>query len=722
MIFKIIGMDCAEESTILKRELGPLLGGEECLEFDLINGKMVVNLPHDSTEEKEIIQRVRTTGMQAIPWEQHRTHSKSSGASTFMGRHGRALMCSLSGLTLIFGFALHALPHGVADAFASGGRTAHQFPVSAVILYLISLTTGAWYVLPKALYSMRSLRPDMNLLMIIAVVGAVAIGEWFEAAVVAFLFSLALLLEAWSIGRARRAINSLMDLSPPKARIIDSESGNIEEKLVGNVSIGAVVIVRPGEKIPLDGTITKGETNVNQAPITGESKPIHKTIGDDVFAGTINNEGAIEFKVAKEASDTTLARIIKMVEQAQSRRARSEQWVEKFARYYTPAMIALALVVAVCPPVMIDGNWGKWIYQALVILVIACPCALVISTPVSIVAGLTAAARNGVLIKGGVFLEEASRLKAIVLDKTGTITRAQPVVQILIPLNEHSEEQLLEIAAAIEFHSEHQLAKAVLKRARADGLTVTPADNYTMLAGKGGEATIDGRPFWIGSHRLMHEKNLETGDVHHTAEKLEQDGFSVVALGNDRHVCGLIAIADEIRDEAKDCIHDLKKTGIHEIIMLTGDNEGTARTVAKATGIDSYSSELLPEDKMERVKALVARYQHVAMVGDGINDAPSMATATLGIAMGSAGTDAAIETADIALMSDDLSKLPWLVKHSRRTLRTIKCNIVFSLMIKAVFMILAVFGLATLWAAIAADMGASLLVTFNGLRLLREVS
>ena len=440
-------------------------------------------------------------------------------------------------------------------------------------------------------------------------------------------------------------------------------------------------------------------------------------MGDAVFAGTINNEAALEFKSSKPARDTTLARIVRMVEEVQAHRAPTEQWVERFARHYTPAMIGVAVLIALVPPLFL-GHWAHWFYQALVVLVIACPCALVISTPVSIVAGLTRAARAGVLIKGGAPLEAAARLRVVAVDKTGTLTKGEPEIQWLVPMSGHTERELLERAAALESRSEHPLARAILRRARCEGIFPDAAEGLVSVKGKGAEALIAGRRFWIGSHRLLHEKGAETPEMHEKAEALEDAGHSVVAVGNDNHVCGLLSVADTVRDGAPEAVRRLKTLGIEHVVVLTGDNEGTARAVGQAVGADRVEFGLLPEDKLKAVEALVREYGGVAMVGDGVNDAPALAAARVGIAMGAAGTDAAIETADIALMSDDLSRLPWLIVHARRTLRVIRQNIAAALGVKLVFMALAAAGAATLWMAIAADMGASLLVIFNGLRLL----
>ncbi|QBG46106.1 heavy metal translocating P-type ATPase [Verrucomicrobia bacterium S94] len=715
LTLKITGLDCAEEVGALKATVGKLEGVDE-LAFNLLNGTMTVTYSDATTAEEEIIAAVSQAGMKVQPYQPGIDPDQS-----FWQQEGRKIMCILSGALAFFGFALHAFLHkSLLDALAGGeGAEPHSIPVVSIFSYLGAVIAGGWYVLPKAISAVRRHRADMNLLMSIAVIGAMLIGEWFEAAAVAFLFSFSLLLESWSVGRARRAIRALMDLTPATARYICPCDGDIMEKPIADVPVGVTVLVRPGEKFPLDGVISKGSTTVNQAPITGESMPVEKQLGDEVYAGTVNEDGSVEFRSSKPASETTISQIIRMVEEAQSRRAPSEQWVEKFARYYTPAMILLAVLIALVPPVLFGGAWGAWFYQALVILVIACPCALVISTPVSIVAALASSARAGVLIKGGAYLEAAGRLKAIALDKTGTITHGKPEVQEIVPLNTHTCNELLERAAAMEAHSDHPLARAILRLAKKEGINVPPAEDFQAIKGKGASAIIHGRAFWLGSHRLLHEKNMETPELHQQIESMEDAGHSIVVIGNDEHVCGLISVADSVREHAAEVVKGLKAVGLQHVVMLTGDNQGTADAIAKTVGLDDVQAELLPEDKLRTVEGLVQQYGDVAMVGDGINDAPALAAASLGIAMGAAGTDAAIETADIALMSDDLTRIPWLIRHAQRTLNIIRQNIIFALGLKLVFMGLAVANVATLWMAIAADMGASLLVIGNSLRLLR---
>jgi Cd2+/Zn2+-exporting ATPase len=558
----------------------------------------------------------------------------------------------------------------------------------------------------------------MNLLMTAAVAGAIGIGQYFEAATVAFLFALSLVLESWSVGRARRAVAALMSLSPPMARVADATGREVMTN-VREVPLESRVVVLPGEKFPLDGRITKGETTVNQAPITGESVPAAKSTGSDVFAGTINQDGAVELVTTKLASDTTLACIVRMIGDARNKRSQSEQWVERFARYYTPSVMALAIAVMVVPPLALGGEWSRWFYEGLVLLVIACPCALVISTPVSVVSALASAARRGILVKGGAFMEAPSRLKALALDKTGTVTAGRHEVTGIAPLSGHTEQELLELAAAVEARSEHPLAKAILRAATARDISPGPAENYQAMPGKGATAIVSGRPIWIGSHRLLEERGQETPEMHRELEALERDGSSVIVVGRDYHVCGFFALSDEVRDDVLPAIEQVRQAGIRHVALLTGDNQGTADAVARATGIDEVRAELLPEDKLSVIEDLVRRYEHVAMVGDGVNDAPAMACAGLGIAMGAGGTDAALETSDIALMHDDLRLIPWLMRHSRRTVNVIRQNIVAALAVKALFVLLTLAGHASLWAAIAADTGMSLLVVFNGLRLLR---
>ncbi|MCH9625757.1 MAG: Cadmium-transporting ATPase [Chlamydiales bacterium] len=711
---KVEGLDCTEEVLLIKRVLAPKEGVKD-LDFNLLQALLIVTYDPQKISPSELIALVKTTGMHVVVWNGEQKETSQS----FWKQKGRLILTSLSALFLIVGTLLHLIAHPNLWDLMGENSTVHSIPLVSKILYLGAILCGVWFVLPKAFYSLRRFRPDMNLLMVVAIIGAIAIQEWFEGATVAFLFSLALVLEQWSVGRARRAISALMDLSPTLARVIDLKTHAVEEKGVESVAVGSYILVKPGEKIPLDGEVYAGNSSVDQSPITGESIPIFKEKGDEVFAGTLNENGALTCKVTKRSDATTLSKMIRLVEEARSKRSESEQWVETFARYYTPIMLLFALSIMIIPPLVFAQPWFDWIYRGLVLLVIACPCALVISTPVSIVSGLTSAAREGVLIKGGIFLELVGSLKALALDKTGTLTYGHPQVQEIVPCNEHTPLQLMERAVALERASEHPLAHAILQKGEEMGVEAEQALNFQVIKGKGALATYLGKLFWIGSHRFMHEMGQETEDIHDKALVMEDAGHSIIAIGTDDHVCGLISVADSPRKWIREIIKAIKSVGIQEVVVLTGDNEPTAKALAAHAGVDRYMAELLPEEKVDAVLELKKRWDWVGMIGDGVNDAPAMAAATVGFAMGGIGTDAAIETADVTLMSDDLSKVPWLIRHSRRVLGVIKQNIAFALGVKGLFITLALLDMATLWMAIAADTGATLLVIFNALRLLK---
>lgn len=715
--FKIRGMDCAEEVDVLKREIGPLVSGEGHLTFDILRGKMSVN--SSSVAAADIVRAVSKTGMEAQPWVEE-SKAESMREAGLWSKHGRTIATIISGTMTLAAFLLHAwLSGGIAGALGSEGfGLAHHVPLVARLLYLAAILAGGWYVAPKALFALRRFRPDMNLLMTIAVIGAVIIGEWLEAALVCFLFALSLVLESWSVGRARRAVEALLDLAPPTVRIL--KDGLETEVAADEVAVGTVFLVKPAARIALDGEVLRGSSEVNQAPITGESVPVLKEPGAQVFAGTINGNGALEVRSTKVSSDTTLAHIIQMVGAAQAKKAPSEQWVERFARFYTPAVFASAILVFLVPPLVLGGSWPDWTYRALVLLVIGCPCALVISTPVSIVAALTASARNGVLVRGGSYMEAPATLNAVALDKTGTLTEGKPRVVRVVPVNGHTEMELVARAAALESRSDHPLAQAIVACAQERSVEFAPAEDCQIQPGKGVTGRFNGKNYWLGSHRLLEERGQETPEVHRELERMTEAGSTVAVVGTDDHVCGFIGLADTLRPNAKDFVDALRKAGIQHVVMLTGDHRGTALAIARETGVDEVHAELLPADKVAAVEKLVAQYSRVAMVGDGVNDAPALARATVGIAMGAVGSDAAIEAADIALMSDDLSKLPWLVRHSRRALTIIRQNITLSLAVKAIFVVLTFAGFASLWGAIAADMGISLLVIFNALRLLKH--
>ena len=690
--FIVSGMDCADEVRQIESKLGRL-PGISSLRFDLVRQRLVIGgsitVPEVQRALKEIGMQARVEGELVIP-------------ETFWERHGRLTVTIISGVMLALGGVLIVL-----------GVSRHVLvPVLAA-----SAISGGWFIALRAFRAARSGVLDINFLMTIAAVGAAAVGEWGEGASAMFLFSLAQMLEVYSMDRARNAIKALMDLSTPEANV--KRNGTEVGTPVDQVAIAEIIVVRPGQRIPLDGTVLSGRSAVNQAPITGESMPVAKDPGSEVFAGSINEDGLLEIQVTKLVEDTTLARIIHAVEEAQSARAPSQSFVDRFSRIYTPFVVAMAALVFVLPPLAGFGTWAMWFTRALTMLVIACPCALVISTPVSIVSGLAAAARGGVLIKGGIHLENAGAITAIAFDKTGTLTQGRPALTDVLPLNALGEASVLGIAASLEQGSEHPLARAILAEAQQRGVPLLEATDYKAIIGRGIRARIDGQSYYLGNERLCHERGICTPQSEEALRKFQRDGKTAVLLSSDGTPMGAIAVADQIRPGAREAIDSLRKAGVRRFLMMTGDNEQTARAVAQRLGIEEYRAELLPDDKVKAVQELVASGQRVAFVGDGVNDGPALAAADVGIAMGAAGTDVALETADIALMSDDLSHLPFAIRLSRKTSTIIKQNIAFSISIKAVFLVLAMIGVATLWMAVAADMGASLAVIANGLRVLR---
>lgn len=583
---------------------------------------------------------------------------------------------------------------------------------------------GGLLVFPAAWGALKKWRLDINVLMAVAVTGAWIIGEGAEAASVVFLFSLSELLESWASGRARKAVDSLLKLSPPTAIVRDAD-GTEREIPVMEVAVDREILIRSGSRIPLDGQVVSGTSSVNQAPITGESLPVEKSSGDPVYAGTVNGEGSLTVRVTKPASDSTLARIIQLVGEAEENKPPTQRFVDRFAAVYTPAVFAIAILVALIPPLVFQQSWSFWIYRSLVLLVISCPCALVIATPVSIVSGLTALARRGVLVKGGVHLESVGKLRALAVDKTGTITLGKPQVVAVISRSILTEDEILARAAAINSHSEHPLAVAITEAARSRHLTIPSVTDYASVTGRGAQAAIDGHPHFIGNHRMTHDTGLCGPELETVLATIEEKGQSLAVVGHAPHdgcageILGIIAIADTLRPEVTDALRLIHAAGIEKVIMLSGDNQRTASSIAKQAGIDEAIGDLMPEQKVEHVRQLVSRYQHVGMIGDGVNDAPALAVANVGFAMGAIGSDTAIETADIALMTDDLRKVAETVVMGRRTLAVIRFNVYFALGIKAVVLTLAFMGIAGLWLAILADTGATLLVIMNSLRLLQ---
>jgi Cd2+/Zn2+-exporting ATPase len=598
------------------------------------------------------------------------------------------------------------------------------FVPASVGLYALAIAISIVTPARRAWRSARARVLDINVLMVIAVAGAVALGDWLEGATVVWLFGVAQALEASSLERARHAIRTLMELAPDVAVV--RRNGHEHEVPASDVHVGDVVVIRPGQRVPIDGLVLTGESAVNQAPVTGESWPAEKHPGDQVFAGSINGSGALEIEATRPASDSTIARIVRLVEQAQRQRAPVQAFVDRFARRYTPAVVALAVFLILVPPLVFAGaqGWshafGVWTYRALALLVVACPCALVISTPVSLVSALTAAARHGVLIKGGSHLERLASIRCLAFDKTGTLTHNRVTVTEILGVDGVSTAGVLEVAAALESRSEHPIGRAIVDRARHAGLVISPGLAFRALPGLGAEATVAAAPAIIGSHRLFEQRQLCTPSLHARIEEVEERGATPVLVSHAGAPLGVIGLADRPRDTGRAVVAGVRDQGIERVVLLTGDLRGSADAMLRGAGLDEAHAELLPGDKASAVATLRERYGAVAMVGDGVNDAPALAAADVGIAMGAAGTDVALETADVVLMSDDLTKLPYAFRLSRATLRNIRTNLAIALTLKVAFVALAAAGVATLWMAILADTGASLIVTGNSLRLLKQ--
>ena len=590
------------------------------------------------------------------------------------------------------------------------------------LLFLTSMLVGGLSLFKVGLQNLLRLEFDMKTLMTVAVIGGAIIGEWGEVALVVILFALSEELERFSMDRARNSIRSLMGIAPKEALVRRNEQEIMIH--VDDIAVGDIMIVKPGEKIAMDGVVVNGYSAVNQAAITGESVPVGKTVDDEVFAGTLNEEGLLEVKITKLVEDTTISKIIHLVEEAQGERAPAQAFVDKFAKYYTPIIMIIAALVVVVPPLLFGGSWETWIYQGLAVLVVGCPCALVISTPISIVSAIGNAAKKGVLIKGGVYLEEMGALKAIAFDKTGTLTKGVPVVtDFNILNNQTNREELLAIITALEYRSQHPLASAIMKKAEEENISYSDVlvEDFSSITGKGIKGIVNGTIYYIGSPKLF--KELLTIDFDKDFDKnvtaLQNQGKTAMIIGTEKEILGVIAVADEVRESSKEIIQKLHQLGIKNTIMLTGDNQGTANAIGSHVGVSDIRADLMPQDKLDYIKQLKSEYGNVAMVGDGVNDAPALAASTVGIAMGGAGTDTALETADVALMGDDLRKLPFTVKLSRKALNIIKANITFAIAIKFIALLLVIPGWLTLWIAILSDMGATLIVALNGLRLMR---
>ena len=692
--FRVEELDCASEENDLRAALTPL-AGVRSLEFDLVGRR--VRVRHDLPSSATIEAAIRELGMRP---------------SVVAAAEGASLERGLSRRSIVVMVLAGVLAVGSEVAVIAG---ADEQSVLVALMALAAIVLGGRDTLRKGVQALRSLRMTMSLLMSVAVIGAIAIGQWPEAAVVIWLFAVAELIEALSLERARHAIRSLVGLAPETAAV--RRDGGWVQVATAEVPLDAVILVKPGERIALDGRVVAGASSVNQAPITGESIPVSKVVGDPVFAGTINERGTLEVTVTAAKGEGTLDRIARSIQEAQADKAPAQRFVDRFAAVYTPVVFVLAILVAVVPVVAGHGSFRDWFYRALVLLVLACPCALVISTPVTVVSGLGGAARRGILIKGGVHLENARRLRIVALDKTGTLTHGTPALTDLINLGERSDDEVLRIAASIEAMSEHPVAHAVVTA--YDG-PLDMVEGFEAITGRGVRATIDGVVYTIGNHRLVEEMGVCGPELEQTLERLENEAKTAIVLMNAAPFA-VLAVADTLRPQSREAVDDLRALGV-TTIMLTGDNQRTATAVARQAGIDDARGDLLPDDKLRIITELVATAGAVGMVGDGVNDAPALAKADLGIAMGAAGTDTAIETADIALMDDDPRKIAETIRISAHTSHVLWQNISIALGVKAVFLALTMSGTASLWIAVLADMGASLVVIANGMRLLRRPS
>ncbi len=694
IVLHIEGMDCEDETSLIEKKMRSLKG-LECFQVDLMSQTLRVQYDPALLSVQEIIKSIAETGMKAR-LERERVKGKP------WWKESRILSLLSCGVFTIVAFVLEKI--GAA--------------LPSTILYAIAVAVGGYYPARMGLAALRTLTLNIRTLMVSGAIGAIFLGLWEEAAILVFIYSLGDVLEAYAVDRARGALRALMELIPKEAVV--RRNGQELTLPVEEVQLGETVTIRPGERIPLDGQVVSGSSAVDEAPITGEPIPLVKEKGMEVFAGTVNQRGVLEVKVTKRSKDTTLARIIHSVEEAQAKKSSFQRFGETFGRIYTPAMFALALGVMVLPVWFLGGLWSQWFYRGLVVLVVSCSCGIALSIPVAVVAAIGNAARNGILFKGGVHLESAATIKAIAFDKTGTLTIGRPQVTDVIPIGNRSRDEVLGLSASLESRSEHPLGEAIVRKAREEEIPFSPADDFEALVGLGARGRVKGKELLIGGVRLFLERKMPVGSIQPLIFSLEEQGKTTILLGDSREILGVIAIADRLRSEAKEAIQKLKQIGVYKIVILTGDNEGTAKAIAREAGIDQYFARLLPEDKAEKVKQLRLEGRRIAMVGDGINDAPAMAVADLGIAMGAAGTDIALETADIALMSDDLSKLPVALNLSRRTVRNIRQNIIISLAIITFLVPAALVGWIGMVPGLLINEAGGLAVIVNGLRLLRK--
>ena len=701
-VYRVEGFSCANCAGKFEKNVKNLSGVQDAkVNFGASKIEVYGDTTIEELEKAGAFENLKVT--QDKPLREEKQEVKEE-KEPFYKKHSTLLYASL---LIVFGYI---------SQFVNGEEN-----IITSLLFAAAIIIGGYSLFKVGFQNLLHFEFDMKTLMTVAIIGAAIIGEWAEGAIVVILFAISEALERFSMDRARQSIRSLMDIAPKEALV--RRNGQEMMIHVDDIAVGDIMIVKPGQKLAMDGVVVNGYSAVNQAAITGESVPVEKTLNDEVFAGTLNEEGILEVKVTKLVEDTTISKIIHLVEEAQGERAPSQAFVDKFAKYYTPIIMIIAGLVAVIPPLLFGGSWGSWVYQGLAVLVVGCPCALVISTPISIVSAIGNAAKKGVLIKGGIYLEEMGALKAIAFDKTGTLTKGIPVVTDFNVLNSQvNVKEMLSIITALEYRSQHPLASAIMKKAKEENISYTDVtvDDFSSITGKGIIGTINGTTYYIGNPKLFENLSVDfNNEQEHLVKTLQKQGKTAMVVGTEKEVLAVIAVADEVRESSKEIIQKLHQLGIKKTIMLTGDNNGTANAIGGHVGVTDIQAELLPQDKLEFIKQLRSKYGNVAMVGDGVNDAPALAASTVGIAMGGAGTDTALETADVALMGDDLRKLPFSVKLSRKALTIIKQNITFALAIKFIALLLVIPGWLTLWIAILSDMGATLLVALNGLRLMQ---
>ena len=696
IIIYIESMCCENEARVVKNSVQEMNGVNGC-DVNLVSRSIKVSYDPSLISVKDLLKAVDKTGMKASLKKEEKEERPA-----VWWRQPRLLALIICGFFILSGFFIElifGLPHG-----------------EARLLYGIAVIVGGYYPAKMGLIALKTLTPNIRTLMVVGALGALILGLWGEAALLVLIYSLGDVLEAYATDRVRGAVRALMGLAPKDAAV--RRNGEMITLAVEEIGIGDTIIVKPGERIPLDGEVISGNSSVDQAPITGESIPVSKIPGDEVFAGSINQRGSLEVRVSKPFQDTTLGRIIHYVEEAESRKSGYQRFGETFGRYYTPFMFVLAIVVMILPAI-IFGNFSGWFYRGLVVLVVSCSCGIALSIPVSVVAAIANAARHGVLIKGGVYLEIAGNVKAIAFDKTGSLTAGRPVVTDVIPFGGATEEAVLSLASSVESHSEHVLSDAIISRAREKGISVQDITGFEAFPGVGARAFVDGKPYCVGSKTLCADLGITTINAEEKIKQLEQGGKTLIFVTGPDELLGIIAIRDEIRPEAEGALKRLKEMGVTSLVMLTGDNEHVAQVMAEKAGIDEYVSRLLPDDKVKAIAGLKRKHGVVAMVGDGVNDAPAMIESDLGIAMGAAGTDVAIETGDIVLMSDDLSKIPYVLNLSRRAVNNIRQNIIISLTIIGFLVPVALIGWIGLVPGILINEVGGLLVIINGLRLLR---